>query len=351
MKLLYVRKQITDPWWKRWPKYLRDWYKFHHREGFFRASIYKTSKVRQLDFTLLKKMPQSYLKTFDAIIFNQHFNVLSKGSAFETCLDGIQEVKNKLKNLLRVLLIPTANAKNIGSDELLDNFHLVFKREPFKDLSRYDLQNKNRDKIYPTILSCPLVPATILNYNKIKPANFGFEHPSSSQNYDVFFSGTHTSDPAIHGKDIRREITKFISESKIDFHGGLQPKNKELPQEIIYPRLKQDEFYEKTRNSKINLALDGYGQFTYRHWELWSLSSFMISSPSINKLWLPFHFEENKHFVTYKNKSDLLKKINYYLRNEKKRAHIAKNGRKLFEREYDFTKHGRDIKKKIAKNL
>ena len=67
-------------------------------------------------------------------------------------------------------------------------------------------------------------------------------------------------------------------------------------------------------------------------------------SNSINELELPIPLVDEKHFVSFKNKEDLLEKINFYLKNNDERNKIALNGRKVLEEYYSPKKHGNIIK-------
>jgi len=49
----------------------------------------------------------------------------------------------------------------------------------------------------------------------------------------------------------------------------------------------------------------------------------------------------------FDGEEDLQKKINYYAQNSEERNKIAREGRKLFEENYDFVKHGNQIEKAI----
>ena len=100
-------------------------------------------------------------------------------------------------------------------------------------------------------------------------------------------------------------------------------------------------------NSSINLALEGKGEFTFRHLEILASCSFMICSSSINDLELPIPLIDGKHFVSFKNKEDLLEKINFYLKNKELREEIALNGRNILEKYYSPKKHGEILFGKI----
>ena len=49
---------------------------------------------------------------------------------------------------------------------------------------------------------------------------------------------------------------------------------------------------------------------------------------------LSFFFKIKRHLEVFKNKKELIKKIKYYLKNEKKRKLIAKNGKKYFDQNF-----------------
>ena len=108
-----------------------------------------------------------------------------------------------------------------------------------------------------------------------------------------------------------------------------------------------DQYLSAIYSSSINLAFEGKGEFTFRHLEILASCSFMICQSSINELELPLPLIDGKHFVTFKNKEDLLEKINFYLKNEKLRNEIALNGRKVLEEHYSPKKHGEFLFRKI----
>ena len=121
-----------------------------------------------------------------------------------------------------------------------------------------------------------------------------------------------------------------------NFYGGVE--NSQIP---YYQYL--DTIY----NSSINLALEGKGEFTFRHLEILASCSFMICENSINQLELPLPLKDGKHFVSFKNKEDLIEKINFYLENNVLRNEIALNGRKVLEEHYSPKKHGEFLINKI----
>ena len=108
-----------------------------------------------------------------------------------------------------------------------------------------------------------------------------------------------------------------------------------------------NEYLATIYNSSINLALEGKGEFTFRHLEILASCSFMICQSSINELDLPLPLLDGKHFVSFENKDDLLEKINFYLEKKELRNEIALNGRRVLEEHYSPKKHGKFLIEKI----
>ena len=73
----------------------------------------------------------------------------------------------------------------------------------------------------------------------------------------------------------------------------------------------------------------------------------LAKNKSISQLELPIPLEEGKHFVSFENKEDLIKKIDFYLSHQELRKEIALNGRQLLEKNYSPKKHGDEILNKI----
>ena len=55
----------------------------------------------------------------------------------------------------------------------------------------------------------------------------------------------------------------------------------------------------------------------------------MLCERSINELELPIPLVDEKHFVSFTDKEDLIEKIDFYLKNDNLRNKIALNGRKF----------------------
>ena len=117
-----------------------------------------------------------------------------------------------------------------------------------------------------------------INWDKI-----GNSIPNDDPNYDIFFSGQQTS-------EFRTELIKFLQNKNYNLF--LRAENSKLP---------YDQYLNTIYNSSINLALEGKGEFTFRHLEILANCSFMICESSINQLDLPIPLKEGKHFVSFKN--------------------------------------------------
>jgi hypothetical protein len=253
----------------------------------------------------------------------------------------------------KVLFDVSDGVANMRPDDVLDVYDLVFKREPYKDRSKYDLSQENQAKIRATMLSCPFVfhPArSVFRPLKrlLEPRPISNEE-YNEQDYDVFFSGM------ISPKNKVRETVwqALIDDPDIKTLGGLQDRTLNLSKKVKYSKLKGEnlsrrKYIEGIKRSKIGLGLDGLGQFTFRHLELWYMGAFMICSPNIKEQELPLPVEEGKHYVTYNDVDDLVEKVRYYSKHNEERLKIAMNGRNMFEEFYDIKKNGEYIRLEVG---
>lgn len=97
----------------------------------------------------------------------------------------------------------------------------------------------------------------------------------------------------------------------------------------------------------MNLALEGLGEFTHRHLEIWGMGSFMMSGKSLRELALPLRVREGEHYVAFEDLDDLRDKLSHYARDDAERERIAEAGRTMFSRDYDPARHGEEIRKAI----
>src|SRR5690625_7788690 len=117
------------------------------------------------------------------------------GEPIRTACEAVEELREKISEIPAVLLISSPNAKSVPSDEEMGLFELVFRREHFKDLDRYDLNASNKEKLRTTVLSCTLIPANILNYKRLNASDYGFDIQQSHFNYIVSLLRYKTSIP------------------------------------------------------------------------------------------------------------------------------------------------------------
>ena len=289
------------------------------------TSGYIDSAIHSNAYTL--ELPYSF-----CIIFSKLLNLIFDGIfvnwKFTNYRRDINDLELKLIKLSqkfrikKVIIDGTDKSINIIKDEILEGFDYVIKREKNKSIS-----NK---KYLTTMLPCKLIDYKIskkgenINWSKI-----GKTKPNDKFEYDIFFSGRLNS-------KFRNELVEFIKKKNFNFYGRVE--------NFVIPH---KEYLENIYNSSINLALEGKGEFTFRHLEILASCSFMICQSSINQLELPLPLLEGKHFVSFENKDDLLEKINFYLRNKELRDEIALNGRKVLEEYYSPKRHGEFLINKI----
>jgi spore maturation protein CgeB len=137
-------------------------------------------------------------------------------------------------------------------------------------------------------------------------------------------------------QNIGKELVEFLYDKKFNFFGRVED-----------TKIPFNDYLSAIYDSSINLALEGKGEFTFRHLEILASCSFMLCQNSINDLELPIPLVDGKHFVTFDNKEDLLEKTNFYLKNDSLRNEIALSGRKALEEYYSPKKHGELLFSKI----
>ena len=286
--------------------------------GYIDSAIHSNAYVFQLPYTYCMIFSKILNLLFDGIFVNWKFTSDRNDKNLEIKLLNLSK-EFKIK---KVLIDGTDKSKNLIKDEVLDGFDYVIKREKNRSISN--------EKYLTTMLPCTLVDYTIskkkeiINWNKI-----GKSRPNDKFRYDIFFSGKTTSKH-------RHKLIEFLKRKNLNFYGGLE--------DSIMP---YNEYLKNIYDSSVNLALEGKGEFTFRHLEILSSCSFMMCERSINQVELPIPIKDGKHFISFENNEDLLEKINFYLKNKDLRFNIALNGRRLLEEYYSPKKHGDFILKKI----
>ncbi len=332
MRILYipVTKKIKD---KNFQNYLKcffyDIYTVLRNLRFSKkvsknTSGYIDSAIHSNAYTF--ELPYSFCIIFSKIL-NLIFDGIFVNWKFTNYRRDINDLELKLIKLSKkfkikkVIVDGTDRSINIIKDEILEGFDYVIKREKNKSISS--------KKYLTTMLPCTLIDYKIskkdenINWSKI-----GKIKPNDKSKYDIFFSG--------RSSKYRNELFEFIKKQNLNYYGGVENF-----------RLSYADYLETIYNSSINLALEGKGEFTFRHLEILASSSFMICQSSINQLDLPLPLLDGKHFVSFENKDDLLKKINFYLENKELRNEIAFNGRRILEDYYSPKKHGKFLMNKI----
>ena len=285
--------------------------------GYIEAAIHTNAYTFELPYNYCIIFSKILNLLFDGIFVNWKFTNSHDREEVESKLIKLSK-KFKIK---KVIVDSTDTSVNFIKEEILDGFEHVIKREKNKSISD--------KKYFTTMLPCKLIDYRFSKKNEIDWNKIGEAEPNNNPKYDIFFSGQPTS------KD-RIELINFLNSKSYNFFGGIENATITYKQYLKY-----------IYNSSINLALEGKGEFTFRHLEILASSSFMLCSKSISQLELPLPLKDGKHFVSFENKKDLIKKIDFYLDHQELRNEIALNGRKIMEQYYSPKKHGDFILKKI----
>ena len=289
--------------------------------GYIDAAIHSNAFVLELPYNYCIFFSKILNLFFDGIFVNWKFTNYRKDK------EDLEKKLIKLSrifNIKKVIIDGRDESTSTIEEKILKDFDYVIKREKNKHIS---------NKIYlTTMLPCKLVDYKISkneNHETIDWKKIGKSKPNENLKYDIFFSGQRTS-------KYREELIEFLHCKEFKFYGIA--KDTKIPFK---------DYLSAIYDSSINLALEGKGEFTFRHLEILASCSFMLCQNSINDLELPIPLVDGKHFVTFDNKEDLLEKINFYLKNDSLRNEIALNGRKALEEHYSPKKHGELLFSKI----
>lgn len=303
--------------------------------GFMRSSLHASFDVKEANLSYLRRNAATVGQKFDYLI------VCSKAETSGLGLNVREfDFVSNIKDIPKALFVSNPEAGFMPDDRCLDHFDVVFKREHYADLDRYPIARRNKGKIRLAWLDCPLIPAKRFDVRDIDPLGFGFRDVSSSYETDVCFFGTQSS-------PLRAEAWSRVLTSGLNASGGIQGHDidPQVDPALYAPAANRRQYIEKIRNARVNLALEGLGEFTHRHWELWLLCSFCLSSPSVRGLALPGGAAENEHFVCFDDFDDMVDKIRFYSDESRQREKIARAGRALFEQTFDFKKYGAFVKR------
>ncbi|MEK6889147.1 MAG: glycosyltransferase [Nanoarchaeota archaeon] len=171
-----------------------------------------------------------------------------------------------------------------------------------------------------------------------------FKPVKTEKIYDVTFIGK-TS-------DTRRDFARFLIKNKINLRifGNGWTDYSEFKDFCAGP-LKTEDMVKCISQSKINLALsrnkDGKPHIKGRVFEFGLCKSFSLVDYFEGYLRL---FKNGKEIVMFKDKRDLIKKINYYLKHEKEGEKIAKRAYKKAVQNHNVYEEFKRLFKKIMEN-
>ena len=340
-RLLYIsqflREKSANPLKRLWSNINST--RLTGQDGFLRGSLHHQFDVTERGLPWFLAHQDRIDRDFDYLVINHKCHA-ARNQPLR--LDDLGQL-NRL-TLPKALAVTNAEPDNLPEDSLLDPFDVLFKREPYIDRNRYSIRQQNRDKMHATMLACPLVTMRTGQVRRKSPTAYGFTEPSDVKNYDVFFSGATTAFERV-------ECMETLQNQDFRLKAFLQPKwfaDRIPPAMRSNRKFDLDLFVKYLRETKVNLALSGYGPFTFRHLELWCLCSFAISTPAIRGLELPMPAVEGVDHVCFENQQDLIDKVRHYLDHPEERRRIALAGRRLFEENYSFAKHGIMIRKVLS---
>lgn len=164
--------------------------------------------------------------------------------------------------------------------------------------------------------------------------------------YDITFIGLPLSD-----KSLRYEYIKFLKNKgvKIKLFGWAWDKYPEF-KDIYSGPLESKEMIKILNQSKINLCFSRnvYGEphLKGKVFEGGACKTFVLTEYCKDYLEL---FKEGKEIIMFKGEDDLLKKIDYYLKNEKEREKIANLAYKKIMEKYNLEEQLKNIFKEISK--
>ncbi len=323
--------------------------KFAGQEGFFQASVYSTFDVEECALSSLPSRLVNIDNTCSAVIVDWQSGE-NGGNA------GLRELSFLKKiNVPVALFCGNAKAGLLPDDNVLDLFSVVFKREPYKDLDRYPISYANKSKIQPTMLACKAIPLNSRDTSILDVSAFGHDTYGPEFESDVFFLGQ-----ATHRERI--DTLRTVKSTGLRLGGGIYPLSKRTQMQqketipldaytdVYHEKIKSDVYFNKMCKSKINLILNGFGEFTFRHQEAWLFNCFSICESVIEDLNLLIRVKPYEHYVPYLGLDDLKHKIRQYISDANERGRIAANARRQFLEDYSVKDHGEQIKQ-ILENL
>lgn len=308
--------------------------------GFFKFCLSLACHAKFVSMDEFLRTAHEIKETSDAIIFSSKSGIKKwepseRSEFFRNCKIPV--------SILEQAARPSVMVEN----ELADFFNVIFKREPFSDLSQYNLSNHNRSKIVPTILANPLSPLfSRVPWLQIgaRPQKFGYEQ---TPEFDVFFIGR-VGKNRYENRIETFSALKAISDLRVA--GGISGAEEgfAIPRDLRSPVMERQSYTSTILKSRVNLALKGIGPFTFRHLELLWSGAFCFSDTDLSALWLREAITADSDYVFFTGLDDMVDKVRYYTKNDAARIRIAHNGRQYYERLYDVDKHALEIQKALS---
>ena len=171
-----------------------------------------------------------------------------------------------------------------------------------------------------------------------------FEHLDIKKKYDVTFIGAPSTE-----KSDRYRLIRFLKENNVNLKlfGWAWDKYPEF-RDIYGGPLSNEEMIKVINQSKIYLCFskNAYGtpHMKGKVFEGGACKTFVLAEYYEPYLKL---FKEGKELIMFKNKEDLLRKINYFLKNEKERERIAAATYKKIIEKYNLSMQLKNIFDKI----
>jgi len=335
MRVLYIIRDRTS---RNLRKRLHRWAIgfLDGQDGFFEAALHQAARVTRMSYAEALALPEARRNAFDAVVINAKSGwPWQDVPAAARVLDSFRAPVS--------LFLGHARPQEMIDDSLANRLKVLFKREPFADLGHYALSPANAAKIVPTHLANPMVSHSyrLLSRNRTRPlARYAWQE---TDDHDVFFIGTVN----YNRFDERVAVWERIVGTDLRHVGGLLPKEgieARVPPDLVTRPLPKQDYFKVMMRSRINLALEGIGPFTFRHLEQFWAGAFTLSTPHIRPLRLRAPLVEGQDYVAFDDMDDMMDKIRFYLANTEARDTIARNGRAAYERLYDVDAHAREIR-------
>ncbi|SFB81052.1 glycosyltransferase [Tropicimonas isoalkanivorans] len=311
------------------------------QDGFFEAALHEAGRVQRMSYAEAMALPAKRSAAFDAVVINAKSGwpwQRDPGEAAAALRRFPQPVS---------LFLGHAQPDAMPPDSLVTPFKVVFKREPFADLDRYGLGQSNAAKIVPTHLANPMVSHSyrLAWRNRTRPLRrYAWQVPDE---HDVFFIGTVSETRCTE----RVAAWQAVLGADVKSIGGLLPAKgfePHVPPDLLGRPIPRSDYLKVMMSSRINLALEGIGPFTFRHLEQFWAGAFTLSTPNIRPLRLRAPLVDGQDYVAFDDPDDMMDKIRWYLNHPEERAEIARNGRAAYERLYDVPAHAREIRAALS---